>query len=264
MIEFQSAHPVRGATAVPAWWQLHTAISIHAPRAGCDTRTMVTGAENKDFNPRTPCGVRRWIRLLLPGTTNFNPRAPCGARLDRPVIFGIRRPISIHAPRVGRDSLIQAPLCVVLRRFQSTRPVWGATFVVSHQSGLLQFQSTRPVWVATVSPPEHMWAHHEFQSTRPVWGATAGADGNGGAAGISIHAPRVGRDQLVESVCIGKIISIHAPRVGRDTARRPTRQIPSQFQSTRPVWGATAEDSRAGRNRGYFNPRAPCGARQQI
>ena len=33
---------------------------------------------------------------------------------------------------------------------------------------------------------------------------------------ISIHAPRVGRDQLVESVCIGKIISIHAPRVGRD------------------------------------------------
>ena len=124
---FQSTHPVRGAT-----WQ---------------ERARSTSRHN--FNPRTPCGVRRWIRLLLPGTTNFNPRAPCGARLDRPVIFGIRRPISIHAPRVGRDSLIQAPLCVVLRRFQSTHPVRGATMDKAAAAGNNEFQSTRPVWGAT-------------------------------------------------------------------------------------------------------------------
>ena len=101
---FQSTHPVRGAT-----WQ---------------ERARSTSRHN--FNPRTPCGVRRWIRLLLPGTTNFNPRAPCGARPRRgncpccKQYFNPRAPcgarlqprlcvfcvwdISIHAPRVGRDT----------------------------------------------------------------------------------------------------------------------------------------------------------------
>ena len=42
---------------------------------------------------------------------------------ERKVIMVI---ISIHAPRVGRD--IFAPLSAAdRRRFQSTRPVWGAT-----------------------------------------------------------------------------------------------------------------------------------------
>ena len=33
-----------------------------------------------------------------------------------------------------------------------------------------------------------------FQSTRPVWGATQCAAGGADMAGVSIHAPRVGRE----------------------------------------------------------------------
>ena len=56
-------------------------------------------------------------------------------------------------------------------------------------------------------------------------------------------------------------ISIHAPRVGRDfTARRCTASAP-EFQSTRPVWGATTASMSIHRRSGHFNPRAPCGAR---
>ena len=36
-----------------------------------------------------------------------------------------------------------------------------------------------------------------------------------------------------------------------------------QFQSTLPVWGATASTARRGRNTANFNPRSPCGARRQ-
>ena len=123
---FQSTRPVWGATASHLTRRSSRRISIHAPRVGrdsstrrsrrrashfnprapCGVRPCAAACRRRrgpDFNPRTPCGVRRWIRLLLPGTTNFNPRAPCGARL---------------CVRHAGDPA---------RRFQSTRPVWGAT-----------------------------------------------------------------------------------------------------------------------------------------
>ena len=36
--------------------------------------------------------------------------------------------VSIHAPRVGRDDWLGVKADIDLR-FQSTRPVWGATFI---------------------------------------------------------------------------------------------------------------------------------------
>ena len=33
-------------------------ISIHAPLAGCDLPGVVARGRSRDFNPRTPCGVR--------------------------------------------------------------------------------------------------------------------------------------------------------------------------------------------------------------
>ena len=58
-----------------------------------------------------------------------------------------------------------------------------------------------------------------FQSTRSVWGATQCAAGGADMAGVSIHAPRVGRDA----------------RTSRAAA------MTTRFQSTRPVWGATVD-----------------------
>ena len=113
-----------------------------------------------------------------------------------------------------------------------------------------------------------------------VWASCPGA-----AAPISIHAPRVGRDARLSSTPCASRISIHAPRVGRDLPMPSLSNSAVKFQSTRPVWGATAGDSdrnltikisihapRVGRDapaehrrRGpgnNFNPRAPCGARR--
>ncbi len=56
-----------------------------------------------------------------------------------------------------------------------------------------------------------------FQSTRPVWGAT--------------------HDEQAVDVIFG--VSIHAPRVGRDKDQATVNEWAEWFQSTRPVWGAT-------------------------
>ena len=124
---FQSTRPVRGATA-EAPVRVHAAhISIHAPRAGRDLHTACTGGPgwyfnprapcgarlggagketltNEHFNPRAPCGARLSAWIFQPARRYFNPRAPCGARPEPRRRGAVCRPISIHAPRAGRDS----------------------------------------------------------------------------------------------------------------------------------------------------------------
>ena len=121
-------------------------------------------------------------------------------RVGRDRLLRITRvllPISIHAPRVGRDCTA-SPTTITMRRFQSTRPVWGATFWLSKY------------WFPSL---------------------------------ISIHAPRVGRDDDdLNGGYIVLVISIHAPRVGRDVDGRYLTRHLLKFQSTRPVWGATRAD----------------------
>ena len=78
-------------------------ISIHAPRAGRDPAEVLRQTLRRYFNPRAPCGARRPARTYCGTSGNFNPRAPCGARLRQ---------------RSTARSAI---------RFQSTRPVRGAT-----------------------------------------------------------------------------------------------------------------------------------------
>ena len=52
---FQSTHPVRGATAVDDLvLRVQLAISIHAPREGCDLISPTEYALAEHFNPRTP------------------------------------------------------------------------------------------------------------------------------------------------------------------------------------------------------------------
>ena len=56
-------------------------ISIHAPRVGSDNRNHWRGSFVTDFNPRSPCGERRFIEILCVNNADFNPRSPCGERL---------------------------------------------------------------------------------------------------------------------------------------------------------------------------------------
>ena len=126
MIEFQSAHPVRGATFFgfrilpaplfqstrPVWgatltarrWPTDGKISIHAPRVGRDCCARMVAAAHSDFNPRAPCGVRRWASRSsdLP-RQYFNPRTPCEVRQCAKCSRRLAACISIHAPRAGCD-----------------------------------------------------------------------------------------------------------------------------------------------------------------
>ena len=83
---------------------------------------------------------------------------------------------------------------------------------------------------------QRLWA---FQSTRPLRGATILLMSSPRKLVIiSIHAPLAGRDYHAQLLRRYGYISIHAPLAGRDPVRPYLR-----------------------RGRGYFNPRAPCGAR---
>ena len=98
------------------------------PRAPCGTR--LCGDDYPllatNFNPRAPCGTRPGVDPGCAQDIDFNPRAPCGTRRALVILVDCALQISIHAPRVGRD-LASSAGAIVPERFQSTRPVWGAT-----------------------------------------------------------------------------------------------------------------------------------------
>ena len=169
---FQSTHPARGATYIVASVPdsvhisihapregcdshavdvvLQKIISIHAPREGCDIFCQSTGWVIRDFNPRTPRGVRRKQSGQSHRPSHyFNPRTPRGVRHWATYgwcelqIISIHAPregcdldgggdqfhrlvISIHAPREGCDA-IYPHATIVAWGFQSTHPARGAT-----------------------------------------------------------------------------------------------------------------------------------------
>ena len=126
-----SIHAPRvGCDVGVAQGRLTLGISIHAPRVGCDGDNDVLGLHHDDFNPRTPCGVRRCIFCVLCCIRLFQSTHP---------VWGATGPgwsavddgqISIHAPRVGCDAAYTA-ISSGSSIFQSTHPVWGATCCVA-------------------------------------------------------------------------------------------------------------------------------------
>ena len=98
-----------------------------------------------------------------------------------------------------------------------------------------------------------------FQSTLPVWGGTAKLLTIAFCSSISIHPPRVGRDNLKLGYGGTKTISIHPPRVGRDPAQHMIGPHKYLFQSTLPVWGGTPLCPPKRLDIYDFNPPSPCG-----
>ena len=143
-ILFQSTHPLRGATSCNCGRGSAISISIHAPLAGCDAGFAPDWHRDRDFNPRTPCGVRHLesdqaqtdyqFQSTHPlrgatrppgqgwgGQTDFNPRTPCGVRRANTLItwqnryFNPRtpcgvRPLYADFMAMSMDISIHAPL----------------------------------------------------------------------------------------------------------------------------------------------------------
>ena len=80
-------------------------ISIHAPLAGCDVWPSARFCNAPNFNPRTPCGVRRVTAVLIIRFGQFQSTHP---------LRGATRGLRAGAKRVNK--------------FQSTHPLRGATF----------------------------------------------------------------------------------------------------------------------------------------
>ena len=127
LIIFQSTQPEWAATSSAKLRKKNMKISIHAARVGCDISAMVRHGGNiifqstqpewaatagsaqlggyyKNFNPRSPSGLRPKMKAKLPThKKDFNPRSPSGLRL------------------------FSTKLTVTLVIFQSTQPEWAAT-----------------------------------------------------------------------------------------------------------------------------------------
>ena len=147
-------------------------ISIHAPLTGCDRRLCRNNAceflfqsthplrdatqsvadksnERKDFNPRTPYGMRLYLALIKTlSPIYFNPRTPYGMRLVKSAFYYAVKKISIHAPLTGCDVIDQMP--EEMQKISIHAPLTGCDWLMI--STLLLhtlFQSTHPLRDAT-------------------------------------------------------------------------------------------------------------------
>ena len=266
MLEFQSAHPVgarRGDVDIAAH---PCAISIHAPRAGCDHRRAQGGQSPPSFNPRTPCGVRR-------------RGSPELRRLQD---------ISIHAPRAGCDLLSPAVLAHS-GNFNPRTPcgVRQASAVCGSRTGC-DFNPRTPCGVRPLSNKMRVVAS-DISIHAPRAGCDYGMLKAPVKTCISIHAPRAGCDLFHPAMhSTTKDFNPRTPCGVRRVYPSPLPPRGCRFQSTHPVRGATAHGCVRGRRvvlfqsthpvrgatvlRGIqdaiaaadFNPRTPCGVRRSF
>ena len=213
-------------------------ISIHAPLAGCDARSIRTRGHRDRFQSTHPLrgatGAYGWEEV----TSDISIHAPlagCDAFALRG--GGEAGNISIHAPLAGCDdeqiSILRAMVdfnprtpCGVRQpngqtstsssRFQSTHPLRGATCSLPVKIRRQQFQSTHPLRGATTLGIETAESFR-FQSTHPLRGAT-NAIRNSATNDYKFQSthPLRGATSVGFNLFYQFRISIHAPLAGCD------------------------------------------------
>ena len=98
---FQSTQPEWAATRFRPTLQNLLVISIHAARVGCDISKSGIINTWKDFNPRSPSGLRLSSLSMFSHSSQFQSTQPEWAATINVVWCHIRSYISIHAARVG-------------------------------------------------------------------------------------------------------------------------------------------------------------------
>ena len=163
---------------------------------------------------------------------------------------------------MGRDSKIKT-VAGSLKQFQSTRPVWGATRAGcgfgrdrrrisihaprmgrdwrgcrAHRQAS-DFNPRAPYGARPPAPAAPPSAFAYFNPRAPYGARLARRILPRALTAISIHAPRMGRDCRRPWAC-GECADFN-PRApyGARPERKAREQAAAEFQSTRPVWGAT-------------------------
>ena len=147
------------------------AVSIHAPREGCDSRgASHLGSRRRSFNSRTPGGVRRPTIVRACKHLGFNSRTPGGVR------------------RARAYTSLQGYM------FQFTHPGGGATAETRDEVMALRFQFTHPGRGATQRDVEQGDATACFNSRTPGGVRLITTSRLPLEVEVSIHAPREGCD----------------------------------------------------------------------
>ncbi len=166
---FQSTHPLRGATHVGLVTGATAAFQSTHPLRGATSPSLPSGGKGKNFNPRTPCGVRRQPRPRpqpssrfqsthpLRGATNFasipstafyfNPRTPCGVRPGRARQPEVTAYFNPRTPCGVRRSM--ARILVIKRHFNPRTPCGVRHLSLDVLPSAARFQSTHPLRGAT-------------------------------------------------------------------------------------------------------------------
>ena len=169
--------------------------------------------------------------------------------------------ISIHAPLAGRDwryvHLAQARVV-----FQSTRPLRGATLRPFQRCLLLPYFNPRAPCGARHKRATDGTANVQFQSTRPLRGATFIVSLYAIIISFQSTRPLRGATRYVHFTQTGCVFQSTRPLRGATNNLWENLWEP-RFQSTRPLRGATPAVLDCRPRDKHFNPRAPCGARQQ-
>ena len=151
-----------------------------------------------------------------PTQNNFNPRAPYGARRVKEEEIFLIIDISIHAPHTGRDAEVEklrAELKISIHAPHTGRDQGRSRWRPCSR----RFQSTRPIRGATLIA-DSLYVSYKYFNPRAPYGARPECIRLQSLyARISIHAPHTGRDfGLAYNEKVRKEISIHAPHTGRD------------------------------------------------
>ena len=236
-VKFQSTHPsgVRRASDDKPLYPM--VISIHAPQWGATKFVTRRTSDRVNFNPRTPVGCDRPIRVCFRGGRYFNPRTPVGcdsatsSRWQTTNNFNPRTPVGCDeggAGTVGEGG-----------KFQSTHPsgVRPSHIRFPHLPESISIHA--PQWGATEAAEAFLFMPEIFQSTHP--------------SGVRLNYPGSANGNVV--------ISIHAPQWGATPRVIARMRRPCHFNPRTPVGcDCSSPGSRSGQS--HFNPRTPVGCDQ--
>ena len=219
---FQFTHPGRGATHQSYRCGYNHAVSIHAPREGCDVGRNLIRENASSFNSRTPGGVRQsdiglpasWSRFQFthPGRGATHLRS---SSYDKSVV-------SIHAPREGCDK-----------------------HYANYSTKQTNVSIHAPREGCDLVAPGIRLSRAKFQFTHPGRGATIPRPSACIVAQVSIHAPREGCDRS-EHAYYPSHSSFNSRTPGgvrRSGGRLSTKA--TEFQFTHPGRGATSSTHRS-------------------
>ena len=194
LIQISIHAPLTGCDSLTIFLIVLTGISIHAPLTGCDPPIIYHLILSKDFNPRTPYGMRHNNHIQLSFYWYFNPRTPYGMRhyqLYLSILLLYFNPRTPYGMRLCCNIKL-----IALIKFQSTHPLRDATRTCSYNPcvkpyfnprtpyGMRQFRHVRYVYDIYFNPrtpygmrQRNMYIQEDIRQ-------------------ISIHAPLTGCDEV--------------------------------------------------------------------